>query len=134
MKIARPRKISNLYLSKVKSSTASENKKSTHFNKPSDIKGRVSITLSYAKDQCHQFISINGKDHNTLKLFSSKSSLHDLNLLHKSIYHKINEETKKITRAYSTSSLSNHELSPISKEAIRLNDTNSSSNESTIIS
>ena len=51
MKIARPNKTSNSSLSKVKSSTASENKKSTYFDKSSDIERRVSIALSYEKDQ-----------------------------------------------------------------------------------
>ena len=96
MKIARPNKTSNLSLSKVKSSTASENKKSAYFDKSSDIEERVSIALSHAKDQCYQFISIDSKDYSLSKLFLLKSSSHDLSLLDTSIYYKINEETKKI--------------------------------------
>ena len=68
-----PSKTSNLYLSKAKSSTASENKKSTYFDKSSDIERRVSIASSHIKDQFYQFISIDSKDYNTSKLFSSKS-------------------------------------------------------------
>ena len=59
-------------LSKVKSSTILENKKSTHFNKSSDIKERVSIASSHAKDQYYQFISINRKDYSVSKLFLPK--------------------------------------------------------------
>ena len=69
-----------------------------------------------------------------LKLFLSKLLSHNLNLLRKSIHCKINKETNKITRACNASSLSNCKLLLISKETIRLNNTNSSSNESTIIS
>ena len=108
IKITRPNNTSNSSPSKVKSSTTSENKKSICFNESSNIKERVSIALSHTKDQCYQFISINSKDYNASKLFSSKLSSHDLNLLHKSIYYKINEEIKKITRACNTSSLSNN--------------------------
>ena len=64
------------------------------------------------------------------KLFLSKSSSRDLNFPHKSIYCKINKEIKKITRVCNTSSLPNHKLLPISKETIRLNNTNSLSNDS----
>ena len=134
MKTTRPNKTSNLSPSEVRSSTVLENKKSTYFDKSSNIERRVSIALSHTKDQCHWFISIDSKDHSISKLFLSKLLLNDLNLLHKSIYCKINEETKKTTRAYNTSSLSNHKLLHISKETIRLNDTNSLSNESTTIS
>ena len=53
IKITRPNKTSNLSLSKVKSSTALENKKSIYFDKSSDIEGRVSILSSHAKDWYH---------------------------------------------------------------------------------
>ena len=109
-------------------------KKPTYFNESSNIEGRVSIASSHAKDQYHQFISIDSKDYSASKLFLSKSLLHDLNLLYKSIYCKMNEETKKITRACNTHSFSNYKPLPISKETIRLNDTNSLSNKLTIIS
>ena len=60
-----------------------------------------------------------------VKLFLSKSLRNDLNLPHESIYCKINETFKKITRSCDTSSFPNYKLLATNKETIRLRNTNS---------